>query len=319
MSGKSLSKSWLLAHEQEWKRLEKLVEQAEMLPPKELREMGFLYRSVLNDLSRIRSTPGYGHLEPYLNNLTLRCHAHVYAQPPMQWRQIRYFLITEFPQAFRKHSKLIGLSFLLFVLGSALAFWTVQLHPETETAFMPDVVINNLKEGKLWMDGQSAAPSEASFLMSNNIRVAFNAYVGGIFFGVGTLLAMFYNGLFAFGGPLGVCYLHGMAPRLLNFVYAHGVIELTTIFIAGGAGMLVGLALVFPGDLPRWTALRLRAKESLVLVLGCVPLLVIAGLIEGLISLNPKVPTDIRLFIAGLSALMLTLYLGFSGRQQPEA
>ncbi len=318
MNGKSLSKTWLLAHESDWRRLEQLLDHAEKLPAKELHEMGFLYRSVLNDLNRIRSTPGYSHLEPYLNNLTLRCHAHVYAQPPLKWRNIADFLLLEFPQAFRRHARLIGLAFLLFVAGSALAFWTLQVHPEMETTFMPESVISDLKHGILWMEDRSAAPSEATFLMSNNIRVAFNAYVGGIFFGVGTLLAMFYNGLYAFGGPLGVCALHGMAPKLLKFVYAHSVIELTTIFIAGGAGMLVGLALIFPGDLPRWTALRLRAKESLVLVLGCVPLLIIAGLIEGLVSMNPAVPTHIRLIIAGLSALMLTLYLGFSGRSTPS-
>jgi len=159
-----------------------------------------------------------------------------------------------------------------------------------------------------------AAPSESSFLMTNNIRVAINAFAFGALFGVGTLLLLFHNGLFAFGGPLQVCIRHGMGFRLINFMIAHGVIELTTIFIAGGAGMLIGFAILFPGDLPRWQAVREKSKEALVLIMGCFPLLVIAGLIEGLISLNRHVETPIRITVAVLSAICLIVHLGFSGR-----
>ena len=113
--------------------------------------------------------------------------------------------------------------------------------------------------------------------MTNNIRVAINAYAGGVLLGVGTLLLMFHNGMFALGGPLQVCYLYGeTGDRLLQFILPHGPIELTTIFIAGGAGMMVGHALLFPGDLPRWSAVRAKAWESLVLIMGCFPLLVLA-------------------------------------------
>jgi uncharacterized membrane protein SpoIIM required for sporulation len=193
---------------------------------------------------------------------------------------------------------------------------TVHSNPETETYFLPQTIIQQLDRGTLWTDNMKANPSESSFLMTNNIRVAFNAFAFGILFGVGSLLLLFHNGLFAFGGPLQVCIQHGMGNRLVNFMIAHGVIELTTIFIAGGAGMLIGFALLFPGDLPRWQAVRVKSKEATILIAGCVPLLVIAGMIEGMVSLNRHVDTPTRIAVAASSALFLIAYLGFSGRKE---
>lgn len=309
---------WLREQEPKWQRLEALLNQsrqsAATLKPEEIREMGLLYRGVINDLSRTQSSAEYQHLEPYLNNLVQRCHGRVYERPPNTWRDVAQFFLVDFPRCFRKNSLLIGLAFLMFALGSAIAMSTVHYNPETETYFLPQETINQLDRGILWTDGMQAAPSESSFLMTNNIRVAINAFAFGTLFGVGTLLLLFHNGLFAFGGPLQVCMRHGMGFRLINFMIAHGVIELTTIFIAGGAGMLIGFAILFPGDLPRWQAVREKSREALVLIMGCFPLLVVAGLIEGLISLNRHVDTSFRIAVAVLSAICLILYLGFSGR-----
>ncbi len=313
---------WLQEQEPKWQRLEALLNQSRhataMLKPAEIREMGLLYRGLINDLSRAQSSAEYQHLEPYLNNLVQRCHGRVYERPPTTWRNVAQFFMMDFPRCFRKNSLLIALAFFMFVLGSTIAMATVHFNPETETYFLPQETINQLDRGILWTDGMQAAPSESSFLMTNNIRVAINAFAFGALFGVGTLLLLFHNGLFAFGGPLQVCMRHGMGLRLINFMIAHGVIELTTIFIAGGAGMLIGFAILFPGDLPRWQAIREKSKEALVLIMGCFPLLVIAGLIEGLISLNRHVETPIRITVAVLSAICLIVYLGFSGRASSE-
>lgn len=316
-------KRWIQAQEPRWQRLEALLNKAQTgaatLPPAEIRELGLLYRSLILDLSRAQSQPEARHLEPYLNNLAQRCHGRVYERPPASWRDVSHFFLRDFPRCFRKNAPLIGLAFLLFSAGSLLALLTVHLDPRTETYFLPRPVIDQLDQGVLWTDNMQANPSESSFLMTNNIRVAFNAFTFGVLFGVGTLVLLFHNGLFAFGGPLQVCFKHGMGWRLLNFMLAHGVIELTTIFIAGGAGMLMGFALLFPGELPRWQAVRAKSKEAIILIAGCVPLLVIAGIIEGMVSLNQAVPPVARLAVALASAVGLVAYLGFSGRvSQPH-
>lgn len=311
-------KRWLKNQEPDWQRLEVLLEKSRhataFLSPMEIRELGQLYRGVINDLSRAQSQPEAQHLEPYLNNLVQRCHGRVYERPPTRWKDVAQFFLQDFPRCFRKNTALIGLAFFLFVAGSAVAMLTVHFNPQTETYFLPQTVIDQLDQGVLWTDTMQANPSESSFLMTNNIRVAFNAFTFGVLFGVGTLLLLFHNGLFAFGGPLQVCFQHGMGWKLLNFMLAHGVIELTTIFIAGGAGMMIGFALLFPGELPRWQAVREKSREAILLIAGCVPLLVIAGIIEGMVSLNKAVPPVARLAVAVASGVWLVAYLGFSGK-----
>lgn len=312
-------KRWLKEQEPHWQRLEVLLKKSEQatafLPPDEIREMGLLYRGIINDLARAQSQQESQHLEPYLNNLVQRCHGRVYERPPATWKDLANFFLRDFPRCFRKNFNLIALAFALFIIGAIVAMLTVHFNPKTETYFLPQPVIQQLDKGILWTDTMQANPSESSFLMTNNIRVAFNAFTFGILFGIGTLLLMFHNGLFAFGGPLQVCFQHGMGWKLLNFMLAHGVIELTTIFIAGGAGMMIGFALLFPGELARWDAVRQKSREAILLIAGCVPLLVIAGIIEGMISLNQDVPAVARLAVALISAVGLIAYLGFSGRK----
>lgn len=314
------SKRWLREQEPKWQRLEALSHQAQhtkaLLSAEEMREMTLLYLSTVNDLSRTQSHAEYRHLEPYLNSLVQRCHNQVYERPPTRSADVWQFFVADFPQCFRKNALFIGLAFLMFILGTTLALLTLHFHPETESYFLPPATIQDLDQGRLWTDHIQANPSQSSFLMTNNIRVAIHAFALGTLFGIGTLLLTFHNGLFAFGGPLAVAMHHGMGFRLLAFVSAHGVIELSTIFIAGGAGMLIGFAMLFPGPMSRWQAMKSRGHEALILIMGCVPLLVIAGIIEGMVSLNQHVSVSTRLGVAGASAIALIAYLGFVGRKK---
>ncbi len=312
--------SWQREEEVQWKRLEALLAQSgtvgKRMPPAALKEMAFLYRVVINDLARVRSLPELRHLEGYLNNLAQRTHGWVYQRPPVSSRDVVRFFLVDFPACFRKNVLLIALAFSMFALGSGLAIVTVKLDPQTEQYFLPSSTITALDQGVLWTDNVEANPSQSSFLMTNNIRVAVNAFAAGILLGIGTLAILLQNGLFAFGGPLAVCFQHGMGPRLLNFMVAHGVIELSTIFIAGGAGMLIGFAILFPGPYGRWEAVAKKSREALVLILGCFPLLVVAGLIEGMVSMNQHVSSPIRVLVSLLSFVALTAYFGLSGRGQ---
>lgn len=316
-------KRWFQEQEPKWQRLESLAAQARhakvIMSSMELREMALLYRSAVNDLSRAQSHAELRHLEPYLNSLVHRCHGQIYEYPPTTFLDVWRFFAVEFPRCFRKNSAFIGAAFLLFLLGTGLALLTVYWNPDTEKYFMPPDVIQDLERGMLWTDRMEAHPSQSSFLMTNNIRVAINAFASGVFLGVGTLIVMFHNGLFAFGGPLAICLQHGMGMRLLSFVAAHGVIELSTIFIAGGAGMMIGFAMLFPGPVSRWQAMKEHGREATILIAGCVPLLVVAGLIEGMVSLNRTVAPPARFLVALATAILMVVYLGFSGRKVPPS
>src|SRR4029079_19739773 len=135
----------------------------------------------------------------------------------------------------------------------------------------------------------------------------------GAMFGVGTLFYLAFNGA-NMGSVLALTYRAGFGNDLLTFMVGHGVIELSCIFIAGGAGLLVGTALIMPGDLTRADALKTRGMEAVRLMLRVAILLVIAGCIEGCVSPAPIDPR-IKYSVAAVTGVALYSYLLFAGRK----
>jgi uncharacterized membrane protein SpoIIM required for sporulation len=153
----------------------------------------------------------------------------------------------------------------------------------------------------------SDRPVIATAIISNNVRVAFNCFAGGAFFGVGSLLALGYNGL-VLGATAGHFANAGILGYLFAFILGHGVLELFAISVSGAAGFLLGLALLAPGDLTRSEALVLRGRVAVRMVGFVVVLLIVAGLIEGLASASGASFT-FRAAISAGSAVFLLLYL----------
>ena len=151
--------------------------------------------------------------------------------------------------------------------------------------------------------------------MQNNIQVAFLAFGSGILGGVVTVWIMVFNGLLL-GGLTGLTSHYDLGFDLWTFVIGHGVIELSVIFIAGGAGLTLGWAIIHPGLLRRRDALALAARKSVRLIIGCVPLLVIAGTIEGFISPAENIPWPVKWSIGLVSGLLLYSYLLLAGRER---
>src|SRR2546425_11426844 len=154
-------------------------------------------------------------------------------------------------------------------------------------------------------------PLVASRIVTNNLQVAFGAFAFGITAGVGTAVVLVFNGLF-FGAVLGLFANYGLAGWLLTFVAGHGVLELTAIFIAGGAGLLVGRALIAPGDLTRRDALVVAGRHAIRLVGASACLLCLAATIEGFLSASDA-PAGWKYAVSAATAVLLFLYLR-SGR-----
>jgi uncharacterized membrane protein SpoIIM required for sporulation len=150
-------------------------------------------------------------------------------------------------------------------------------------------------------------PIVASTIVTNNLQVAFAAFAFGMTAGLGTIVVLGFNGLF-FGAVLGLFANYGLAGWLLTFVAGHGVFELTAIFIAGGAGLLLARALVAPGDLTRRDALVVFGRTAIRMVGAATLLLCLAGAIEGFLSASDAAP-GFKYAASALSALSLVLYL----------
>ena len=303
----------------EWQRLEQLLARARRkqmaaLSADEIMEMGYLYRRAVADLAIARRDLPHDRVCLYLNQLVARAHGIVYRSEASDWRRILNFFRRGFPALFRETLPYTALAFAVFMLAALAAFLAVQFVPASIPYLVPADILSTVKQQQMWTENIPLPSSLlAGVIMANNIQVALLAFGGGAFFGLLTFYIMLTNGL-SIGAIGSICATYGLSMRLWSFVAPHGVIELTVIFIAGGCGLRIGHALLRPGLHTRMDALRQAAHQVVRLLFGCVPLLVIAGTIEGFISPS-ALPPVAKLAVGALSAVLLYSYLFLAGRK----
>jgi uncharacterized membrane protein SpoIIM required for sporulation len=307
-----------------WERLTALLDRSgaglDALSAAELQELGRLYRQATSDLAVARRDFAQHPVSVYLNGLVARGHGAIYREGGGGPRQILTFFTHTFPQAFRATWGHTLAAFLMFFLPALAAFIVTYRNPGLAAILLPgsEPIIEAIEAGEEWWlrINEEGRASSAAQIMTNNIGVAIRAFAGGVLFGVYTLYILAFNGLLM-GVVAGAAQRFGFADNLWGFVAAHGVLELSVIFIAGGAGLQIGWALLRPGLLTRRAALVVAARRAVLLLLGCVPIFVLAGLIEGFISPAP-LPVAVKLFVAASSGVALLVYLVGVGRDQPE-
>ena len=302
--------------EADWKRLEQLIGQRRAVRPltaQEVHELGILYRAVASDLALARRDYREQRVTLFLNQLMTRTHSFIYQQDTNDFRQfIRYFS-QRIPQAFRQMATFILLAFLLFIVPAIVGYRLTLTNPDTADILGLGPEREILADHDTWTDIPiEERPYASAFIMSNNIRIAILAFAGGLAFGLFTIYILTFNGLMI-GAVLGLAAHFDMGHSLVEFIVAHGVIELSVIFIAGGAGLHLGWALLNPGAYTRRDALSVAARRAVPLAAISVPLLIIAGLIEGFISPS-QIPFIAHVAVGLLSGILLYSYLGFAGR-----
>jgi len=309
----------------DWDHLSALLERSKggvkHLSPDDIRLMGNLYRSVTSDLALAQRDFPQHRVTRYLNQLVAKSHAVIYHGEPLAARRIVRYVTVDFPQLYRATFPFIGTALLLFMIPALLVGLISYFQPNAAIWLLPEGVqslIPSIERQELWTDiPVDERPYASSFIMTNNIQVSFLAFAGGMTAGLLTIYVLINNGLLL-GGLTGLTAHYGVGFELWTFVIGHGVIELSTIFIAGGSGLMLGWAIIHPGLLRRRDALAMAVRKAVVLICGCVPLLVIAGLIEGFISPNEMIPWPVKWAVGILSGGLLYGYLFFVGRDAQD-
>ena len=313
-----ISTYWLEKRQSHWKRLEHLLDQVQKyglrsLTRLELQELGLLYRQAAADLSTLREDPTGKAYSRFLNLILSRAHNIIYAGEKSSARGIVYFYRHKYPQIFRDNLKLITVALLLFAVGSLAGMLLSLTKPDYMRLFLSPEMMDRIEHRKMWTDSiVSIAPAVSSRIMTNNITVSFVAFAMGITAGAGTVLSMVFNGVML--GVVGTaCWLNDMSLSLWSFVAPHGVLELPAIFIAGGAGLRIAQGMLFPGLLSRPDSLAKAGGEAVRLLVGIIPILVVAGLIEAFISPS-ALPWPWKFTLAGSTAVIFFGYLAFCAR-----
>ncbi|HEU4795645.1 MAG TPA: stage II sporulation protein M [Pyrinomonadaceae bacterium] len=308
-----------------WQRLEdllKLLDHASLrrLGREEVRELGRIYRRTASDLAIARAESRDPRLVNYLNSLVIRAHGRIYRADAQGGKKIRRYFTHELPQTFRRTWRYTFASFFVFMLFAALSFVGTKYDPEFSELVGVDPAFRELfiETKTHWWDSLNKSNQEgASMIMTNNIQVTIYTFAFGAIFCLGTLFYLAINGA-NIASVLALTYKAGFGNDLVTFMVAHGVIELSCIFIAGGAGLLIGSAMIMPGNLTRADALRTRGMEAVRLMLGVALLLVVAGIIEGFVS-PAHIDPRIKYSIAAITGLALYSYLFFVGHERaPE-
>jgi uncharacterized membrane protein SpoIIM required for sporulation len=307
----------------DWKALTELLDRSQggihRFSPEDIDALGRLYRAATSDLALAqRDFPGH-RVTMYLNQLVARAHAVVYRGEPMARNRLMRFATAGFPRAYRQTLPFTLIAALLFILPALAAGLSAAWQPEAARWLLPARVqrlISVIEKRELWTEiAIKDRPYASSFIMRNNVQVAFLAFSSGILAGLPTVWIMILNGLII-GGVTGLTAHYGIGFDLWTFVIGHGIIELSVIFIAGGSGLMLGWAVIQPGLLSRRDALTIAARRAVRLVIGCVPLLVVAGLIEGFVSPAEAIPWPVKWGVGLGSGLLLYGYLLLAGRKK---
>jgi uncharacterized membrane protein SpoIIM required for sporulation len=325
---------WVARRETSWRRLDALLNRAEKqglaaLSTAEIKSLSSLYRSVSADLARARTHQVGDALIKDLQSLTARSYSQIYQGSRRQdWKAVRQFYWTGFPAIVRQTWGYTAIATTLFILSGIIGWWYSWQDPSFMALVLgPDFVAEVQASDELWtvsILGQE--PVASSAIMVNNIGVAFKAIFGGVAFflpqvpiitppGAFTVFLLAFNGLMI-GSVATLVAQNDLAYDLWAFVFPHGSLELPAIFLAGGAGLLLARAILLPGRYRRRDALQVYGQQAAQLVYGIVPMLVIAGIIEGFFSPSPVIPAPLK-FLTG--TLIFILFLAYILWQEPES
>ncbi|CRK83201.1 stage II sporulation protein M [Neobacillus massiliamazoniensis] len=306
------SLQFIKKHREDWKQLEQMVtslnKSKKVITGSNITQFYRLYQKAAQNLSYCQTYFPNDEVTGYLNGLVSKSHNLFYKDQISSGKQIRYFFSTKFIGLLLEQWKFVLVAMVLFIIGAIGSFLSVMNDPLHIYSILPPEVAQGVSPEHLGKNGAAVDSSLMSAsIMTNNIQVAILAFAGGVTFGILTVYILVSNGILM-GALAALFWQHGKSYDFWAYIVPHGMIELTAIFIAGGAGLLMGYKLFVPGHYSRGFQLKEQAKRSVQLLLGTVPLFVIAGIIEGFIT-PAAIPLEAKYIVALLTVLGLILYV----------
>lgn len=315
--------------EEGWRDLDSLVQRVQRsglssLSAQELRRLPELYRSAISSLSVARSISLDRNVVAYLESLAVRAYFCVYGGRDSLGAGIRRFFVRDFPAAVRTARWHIIAAFAILAFGAIVGFVLTMHSPDWYYSFVSDSMAGlrtptaetgNLRAA-LYETDDTAIDSLnlfASFLFSHNAKIGLLSFALGFAFGVPTVLLLFVNGL-TLGAFAALYASRGLAWDLWAWLLIHGTTELLALALCGGAGLVLGSALAFPGRYSRMHNLAVRGRMAALIAIGAVGLFFVAALLEGFAR---QLVTDgiYRYGIGGGMLLAWLAYFTLSGRK----
>ena len=271
-----------------------------------------LYINLTDDLAYSRSYFPDTKATQYLNQLTQKAHRIIYQNQPINKNRIGNFWATEFPLLIYASRKEIFVSFGLLIISVLIGIVSNKYDTGFTRIILGDGYVNmtlsNIRNGDPLAVYKSMNQVDMFLgITLNNIKVSFFAFAMGIFTPIGTGFIMMKNGVML-GTFHSFLAQQGFLLDSIGTIWVHGTFEIFAITVAGGAGIVIGNSIVFPGTFSRAESFRRGAVRGSKMVIGLIPLFVVAGFLEGFVTRYTGAPYIVRFGIIFFSLVSIFFY-----------
>ena len=309
--------AFVRAHQPAWQRLDHLGRHR----PRggaEADELVDLYQEVATHLSVIRSTAPDPAVVTYLSSLLARARTRATGTRTAGWSGVGDFFARRFPAAlYRTRRWWLSTMAVSYALSALMMWWLLQ-HPQVEQTFLDPSEVDQLVSSDFESYySESAASHFAAQVWTNNARAAAMCLVLGIFLGIPVIWILFEN-MLNLGVGIGLMSSAGRLDTFLGLVLPHGLLELTAVFVAAGAGLRLGWTLIDPGPRSRRAALAEEGRAALGVAVGLALVLLVSGAIEGFVTPS-GLPTWARICIGILAEVIFLAYVYVLGGRAARA
>jgi len=299
---------FIAQNKEKWEESQKLLE----APAKDPEKLTSLFTQVVDDLSYSRTYYPNRSVRVYLNKIAREYFSIIYGQQKEKKNRFKQFWLEELPQIVIFSRKPLIVSLLIFLFSASVGIFSSIKDPQFTSSILGEQYVAmtkaNIEKGDPMAVYKEAHEVDMFLgITMNNLRVAFQTYVLGIFLSIGTIAILLYNGIMV--GCFQFFFVErGLFAESALTIWLHGTLEISSIILAGGAGITLGSGLVFPGTYSRLQAFQISAMRSLKLMLGITPVFVLAALIESFLTRYTEVPDFIRLILILMSAAFIVGY-----------
>jgi uncharacterized membrane protein SpoIIM required for sporulation len=295
-------------NKEKWLESEALLNEERKDPGK----LSDLFVQVVDDLSYSRTHYPNRSVRVYLNKMAREYFSIIYSHQREHKKRFQLFWLEELPQVIL-HCKIpLLVSLITFLLAISIGIFSSVKDPQFANAILGNEYVEMTKENIAKGDPMAVYKKGHQVDMFlgitlNNLMVAFRTYVFGIFFSIGTLAILLSNGIMV--GCFQFFFIErGLFLESALTIWLHGTLEISSIVLAGGAGLTLGSGLIFPGTYSRLQAFQISAMRSLKLMLGITPILILAAIIESFLTRYTEVPDFVRLILILLSGTFIIGY-----------
>lgn len=309
-------------HEADWQALSQAVAKGSK---DEAREVPQRFRRVVAELAIARDRQYRTSLLDRLHELVIAAHFAVHGARAATRRgmigSLWRFFVEEFPREARRQWPFLATSAALFFVPFVGLIVALQFFPDFVYYIVSPDKVAQFQQMYDPTNGRIGAAREVDtdvmmfgFYIFNNVRIDLQCLAGGIFFGLGTIAALLFNGVFL-GAIAGHLTQIGYGHTFWGFVAGHSAFELLGVVLSGASGLMIGYALVAPGRLPRLAALRERGRQAATLIYGAALMTSGAAVIEAFWSSRASLPFELKLAFGGFMITVTFTLLVFGGRR----